>query len=127
MKTAPMSGEARKQLFIDCQLKVKDESGRWLEFFDREVKVVKGFLKLMLGNKAEYNAAIDSLVVENVITPYMITDDKDTVNLLLMKNGNKALMSQRESIEALGESEDVDATLAEIAQENMSDALGMAM
>lgn len=127
MKTAPMSGEARKQLFIDCQLKVKDESGRWLEFFDREVKVVKGFLKLMLGNKAEYNAAIDSLVVENVITPYMISDDKDTVNLLLMKNGNKALMSQRESIEALGESEDVDATLAEIAQENMADALGMAM
>lgn len=127
MKTTPMSGEARKQLFIDCQLKVKDESGRWLEFFDREVKVVKGFLKLALGNKAEYNQAIDALVVENVMTPYMISDDKDTVNLLLSKNGNKPLMSQRESIEALGESEDVDATLAEIAKENLADAMALAM
>ena len=127
MKTTPMSGEARKQLFIDCQLKVKDESGRWLEFFDREVKVVKGFLKIALGNKADYNKAIDELVVENVITPYMISDDKDTVNLLLMKNGNKPLMSQRESIEALGESDDVDATLEQIRQESMADALGMAM
>lgn len=127
MKSTPMSGEARKQLFIDCQLKVKDESGRWLEFFDREVRVVKGFLKLALGNRADYNKAIDALPVENVITPYMITDDKDTVNLLLLKNGGKPLMSQRESIEALGESDDVDATLAEIQQESMADALGMAM
>ena len=127
MKSSPMSGEARKQLFIDCQLKVKDESGRWLEFFDREMKVVKGYLKLALGNQAKYNEAIDALVVENVITPYMISDDKDTVNLLLLKNGNKPLMSQRESIEALGESEDVDATLAEIRAEGMADALDLAM
>ena len=127
MKTSPMSGEARKQLFIDCQLKVKDESGRWLEFFDREVKVVKGFLKIALGNKAEYNTAIDSLPVENVMTPYMISDDKEVATLLLMKNGNKPLMSQRESIEALGESEDVDRTLELIQQESMADAMEMAM
>lgn len=123
MKTTPMSGEARKQLFIDCQLKVKDESGRWLEFFDREMKVVKGFLKIALGNKSEYNKAIDDLVVENVITPFTITDEKDTVNILLMKNGNKPLMSQRESIEALGESDDVEQTLNEIRQESVADLM----
>lgn len=127
MKSTPMSGEARKQLFIDCQLKVKDESGRWLEFFDREVKVVKEWLKLLLGNKADWNKAIDSLPVENVITPYMIADDKETVNLLLMKNGNRPLMSQRESIEALGESENVDETLAQIAQESIADVMEAAL
>lgn len=123
MKTSPMSGEARKQLFIDCQLKVKDESGRWIEFFDREVNVVKAFLKQMLGNKADWNKAIDSLPVENVMTPYAITDEKDTATLLLLKNGNKPLMSQRESIEALGESEDVDETLRLIREEDMADAV----
>ena len=48
MKSNPMSGESRKQLFIDAQLKVKDESGRLIEFLDREMNVVKAFLKTML-------------------------------------------------------------------------------
>lgn len=124
MKTSPMSGEARKQLFIDCHLKVKDESGRILEGLDREVNVVKSFLKLML--PSEWAADIDALRVENVITPYVITDDKDTVELLMMKNGNKPLMSQRESILELGESEDVDKTLDEIRQADVEDAFNMA-
>lgn len=125
MKTTPMSGEARKQLFIDCHLKVKDESGRLIEGFDREVNVVKSFLKLMLPD--EYATDIDALVVENVITPYTISDEKDDTTLLLLKNGNKPLMSQRESIVALGESEDPDKTLAEIQQESMANALELAM
>lgn len=129
MKTTPMSGEARKQLFIDCHLKVKDESGAWLEFFDREVNVVKAFLKLML--PASYHDAIDALVVENVMTPYVIEDKKEEVEVLLLKNGQKPVMSQRESIRELGESEDVDATMNEIQAENsaslMSDALGLSI
>lgn len=120
MKSNPMSGESRKQLFIDAQLKVKDESGRLLEFFDREVNVVKAFLKLALGEA--YHEDIDALPVENVITPFTITEEKDTINNLLLANGNKPLMSQRESIEEFGRSDDVDATLAEIAQENTLDA-----
>lgn len=125
MKTTPMSGEARKQLFIDCHLKVKDESGRLIEGFDREVNVVKSFLKLMLPDA--YSNDIDALVVENEITPYTINDEKDDVNLLLMKNGNKPLMSQKESIVALGESEDPDKTMQEIQQESMANALEMSM
>lgn len=125
MKTTPMSGEARKQLFIDCHLKVKDESGRLIEGFDREVNVVKAFLKLMLPD--EYAVDIDALVVENELTPYTITDERDSVSLLLLKNGNKSLMSQKESIVALGESEDPDKTMQEIQQENLGNALSMAM
>lgn len=125
MKTSPMSGEARKQLFIDCHLKVKDESGRWLEFFDREVNVVKAFLKQMLPE--EWSADIDALPVQNVITPYIISDERDTVELLLLKNGNKPLTSQQESIIEYGESEDPDKTMEMIRQENMADAMGLAL
>lgn len=127
MKTSPMSGEARKQLFIDCHLKVKDEAGDWIEFFDREVNVVKAFLKQMLPQ--DWHKDIDALVVENQMTPYIIDNKKEDVEILLLKNGQKPLMSQRESIQALGESEDVDATLAAIQEESassmMSDVLGL--
>ena len=123
MKAAPMSGESRKQLFIDAQMKVKDESGRLLEGYDREVNVVKAFMKAMLPET--YHADIDALPVENVITAYTISDDKDTITNLLAANGGKPIMSQRESIEEFGHSTDVDKTLQEIAEEDMQDSFNL--
>lgn len=121
MKSNPMSGESRKQLFIDAQLKVKDESGRLLEFFDRELNVVKAFLKSALPGSC--HSDIDALVVETVVTPFTITDEKDTITNLMQANGGKALMSQREAIEAYGKSDDVEQTLREIQEEDMADSL----
>lgn len=120
MSQQALSGESRKQMFIDAELKVQDESGRLLEFFDREVNVVKAFLKLMLGER--YHADIDALAVECVITPYRIGDRKEEVEVLLTANGNKPIMSQRESIAQYGQSDDVDRTLAEITEESKADA-----
>lgn len=120
MKSNPMSGESRKQLFIDAQLKVKDESGRLIEFYDREVNVVKAFVKASL--PISYHADIDALPVENVITPFTITDEKDTITNLTTANGGKPLISHRESIEMYGHSTDVDKTLQEIAEDEALDA-----
>ena len=124
MSQQALSGESRKQLFIDAQMKVKDESGRLIEFLDREVNVVKQFLKVMLGES--YTADIDALNVEVQITPFTITDEKDTINNLMTANGGKAILSQRESIELFGHSDDVDRTLREIAEEDRIDALELA-
>lgn len=115
MKASPMSGESRKQLFIDAQLKVKDESGRLLEFFDREVNVIRAYAKLILGDS--YSDEIDALEIENIITPFTITDEKDTISNLLQACGNKPLISQRAAIEMLGWTSDADKTLQEIQQE----------
>ena len=120
MSQQALSGESRKQMFIDAELKVQDESGRWLEFFDREINVAKAFLKLMLGQA--WHEAIDALPVENVITPYRITDRKEEVETLMTANGNKPIMSQRESIEAYGRSDNVDQTLKEINEQEMADS-----
>lgn len=119
MKAAPMSGESRKQLFIDAQLKVKDEGGRVLEFLDREVNVLKTFMKAALGEG--YHEAVDALPVENVITPFTISDESDTIKNLVTANGGKAIMSQRESIEEYGHSSDVDQTMHEIQEESQVD------
>ena len=119
MSQTPMSGEARKQLFIDSQLKVKDESGRLLEFFDRETSILKAFLKQMIPSISANE--IDALKVENNITPYMINDDKEVISNLVLANGNKAVMSQRESVEMLGWSSDVDETMRQIEEESQRD------
>lgn len=123
MSQQALSGESRKQMFIDAKLKVKDESGRLIEFFDREVNVVKAFLKLMLGSK--YHAEIDALPVEIEITPFAINDDKEQIDNLLAANGNQPLISQRESIELLGWSNDVDQTMKEIAEQSAVDDWGL--
>lgn len=120
MKSNPMSGESRKQLFIDAQLKVKDESGRLIEYYDREVNVVKAFAKASL--PTSYHSDIDALPVENVITPFTITDEKDTITNLTTANGGKPLISHRESIEMYGHSTDVDKTMQEIAEDEALDA-----
>lgn len=118
MSQQALSGESRKQLFIDAQLKVKDESGRLLEFFDREVNVIKAFLKAVMPDSEAKD--IDALPVESQITPFTITDEKDTITNLMTANGGKAIISQREAIENLGWSDDVDKTMQEIADENMA-------
>ena len=123
MKSTPMSGESRKQLFIDAQLKVTEESGRLLEFYDREVSVVKAFLTTLRTDLAD---AIEALPVEVVITPYQITELRDTITELLAANGNKPLISHRESIEQLGWSANASDTLEEIQQENTLNAYEIA-
>lgn len=121
MSQQALSGESRKQMFIDAQLKVKDESGRLVEFFDREVNVVKSFLKIALGEA--YAEDIDALSVENVVTPFTITDRQDLANYLMAVNGGEPMMSQRESIARLGESADVDATMQELKDQKTADLL----
>jgi hypothetical protein len=119
MSQQALSGESRKQMFIDAKLKVKDESGRLLEFFDREVNVVKAFLKLMLGEK--YHKDIDALKVENEITPFSINDEKETIENLLAANGNQPLISQLQSIQILGWSDDAAQTLRDIQEQSRLD------
>lgn len=123
MKSTPMSGESRKQLFIDAQLKVTEESGRLLEFYDREVSVVKAFLATL---RPDLEDAIEALPVEVVITPYQITERRDTITELLAANGNKPLISHRESIEQLGWSTNASHTLSEIQQESVLNAYEIA-
>lgn len=109
-------------VFIDAQLKVNDEKGRILEFLDREVNVVKAFLEVM---KPEWASEIDALQVENVITPYTINDESETINNLVTASGGKAIISQREAVETLGWSEDPDKTLEQIAVENAGNAMAL--
>jgi hypothetical protein len=115
MKATTMSGEARKMLFIDCQLKCTDEAGAWLEFFDREVNVVKAFMKAMFPGLKD---AIDALSVENVITPFEINDESSTITDYTNATGGAAIASQKTAIQKLGWVDDVDEELQQIQNES---------
>ena len=114
MKATPMSGEARKMLFIDCQMKVLDESGIWIEYFDREMSVVKAFAEKTFPRYAE---AIRTLEVENVITPYTIRDEGERITNYSNATGGKPVMSQRTAVSRLGMVDDVDEEIKLMEQE----------
>lgn len=118
MKATPMSGEARKMMFIDAQLKVKDESGVWLEAFDREINVVRAFMKIMFPS---LSTAIDSLQIEIEITPFVISAEGEMIQNLTSATAGKPIMSQKTAIENLGWVDDADAEMKRIAEESQSD------
>jgi hypothetical protein len=120
MKSAPMSGEARKMMFLDSQLKVRDESGRWLEYFDREVNVIRAYMKVMYPKLAK---AIDALTVENVITPFTIDDEKERAEILATATGNKAYLSQEEAVRKFGAVDNVDDEMKRLKDENTVDIM----
>ncbi len=107
--------DARMTLLMDAHLKIGDESGNWLEFLDREVNVVKAFLKSINIKLAD---EVDNVDVENIITPFIQNDRKGLIDTLTAANGGKAVMSQLDSIRELGESNDPEATLRQIQEED---------
>lgn len=106
--------DARKMLLTDAHMKVGDESGSWLELFDREGSVIKEYLKHM--NKA-WEKEIDNVEIEHIITPYIQKDEDATADRILKLNGGKAVMSQLESIQQAGYSNDAQATMEQIQKE----------
>lgn len=115
MKLTPMSGEARKMVFIDAEMKVTDESGIWLEGFDREINVVRAHAANMY---PQYKDAINSVQVEVEISPYKIKDEGEKINNLTNATGGKAIMSQKTAIQYLGYAEDVEKELEQIRTES---------
>lgn len=122
IKSLQLSGEAFKQIFVDALLKVTEESGRLAEFLDREVSVVKAFVKNIAPELAK---DIDSLQVETEIVPFTVSEEKTIIENLATAVA-AGIISKKEAIEVLGWSNDAQATLEQILAEQTVDALGMA-
>lgn len=111
--------DARKTLLTDAHLKVGDESGVWVELFDREANIVKEFLKLL---NTSWAKEIDNIEVENIITPYIQEDENASIDKAIKANGGKPILSQLESIQMAGISKDPQATLEQIQKEESESA-----
>lgn len=112
------SGVAMQMLLIDAHLKVGDESEIYEEMFEREYNVIKAFLGEM---NTKWKSSIDNLEVEPVITPFMINDEKTTIEMLVAANGNKPVISQKTSIKQTGLVENADDEYEQIKSESVAD------
>lgn len=105
--------DARQMMLSDAHLKIGDESGAWIEFFERECSVIKEFLKFM---NTDWKDEIDNVEVEHIITPFIQNDETAMTDRLIKQNGGKAIKSQLETIREAG-AKDAEATLKQIQEE----------
>lgn len=111
--------DARQMLLTDAHLKVGDESGVWIEFFEREGSVIKEFLKHM--NDA-WKREVDNIEIEYIISPFIQNDEDATADRILKLNGGKPVLSHLESIQQAGYSTDPQSTLEQIQKEDLVDS-----
>lgn len=107
--------DARKTLLTDAHLKIGDESGAWLEFLERENSVLKAFLKkINVGFRPE---DVDSILIENTITPYIQEDDNVAIDKWLKASGGNPLVSTKDAIKKANLTDDAERTYTEIMEE----------
>lgn len=106
--------DSRKTLLMDAHLKIGEEAGAWTEGFEREANVIKAFLAKM---NTKWANRMEEISIEHVMTPFVQEDETTQIDKWLKANGNKPLVSQKESIKRAGISDDPDATFNEIQGE----------
>lgn len=115
MQESALSGESRKMLFLEAQMKCISEQGKWIEFLDREINVIRSFVAFLF---PELRNAVNDVICDIIITPYQIHDISTTETMLASGVKNK-IISQRTAINYLGLARDVEAELKEILQAEM--------
>lgn len=111
--------DARETLLTDAHLKVGDEEGDFIEFFERETNIIKSFLCVM---HPEFESEIDNVEVEHTITPFIQRNEDAEITKRLKANGGKPIESQLESISRYGRTTNPRQTLEQIRQEEAEEA-----
>lgn len=111
-----ISGVALKLMFMDAHLKVEDKKEIFDEFLTREYNILKAYIGVM---NTGLKTAADSLDLEPEITPYMIQDEKELIEMLSTATGQKQILSRKSAINILGWTDDVDAEMKEIDDETL--------
>lgn len=115
VKGLNVSGVALKLLFMDAHLKVQDKREIFDEYLQRRVNVLLAYIgQFNTGLAKETN----TLLIEPEITPYIITSEKDELDYWMTANGNNPVISQEESIEKVGLSQNPELTLQKINAES---------
>ena len=113
-----ISGIALKLLFMDAHLKVQDKKEIFDEYLQRRVNVIKAYI-------GKFNTALEQecemIEIEPEITPYMLTNEIDEINMWLAANGNKPLVSQKASVKGANLTQDPDKDFEQIQEESSRD------
>lgn len=117
VKGLNVSGVSLKMLFMDAHLKVMDKAEIFDEYMQRRMSVIQAFLANMNTKDSEFAEASKRLLIDVEMVPYNIQDDTTIVSTLMAATGQKAVMSQRTAVQALGWVNDADAEIERINEE----------
>ncbi len=115
-----VSGTALKTLFTDAHLKVQDHREVLDEHLARRASIVKAYVAQL---EPQMKTALDELNIEQTIIPYLSTDDNTQLNALLSANGNKPLISHRQSVIKANLSKNPEDDYDQIVKEEGASAL----
>ena len=115
-----VSGVALKLLFMDAHLKVQDKCEVFNDYLQRRINIVKAYLGT--ANKVAWKEAAARLIVEPIITPYIIEDEQSKINILTAANGNKQIASRRATVQRLGWADDPDEEVKAIEAEEAGES-----
>lgn len=113
-----ISGVALKLLFMDAHLKVQDKKEIFDDYLPRRANIIKAYIG-QFNTKLENDA--ENLDIEPEITPYMIVDDLSELNYWMTANGNKPVISQEESVEKAHLSNNPEATMQKLREQQTMD------
>lgn len=114
-----VSGVALKLLFMDAHLKVQDKCEVFNDYLQRRINILKAYLGE--ANKDAWKEAAARLIVEPIITPYIIEDEQSKINILTAANGNRQIASRRATVQRLGWADDPDEEIKAIEAEEAKD------
>jgi SPP1 family phage portal protein len=110
-----VSGIALKLLFTDSHLKVVlDRSLIYNSWFERRASIVKALLGKISSKPTEY----EKLKPSFEIRPFMIDDEAELINKLVTATAGKPIMSTLTAIKDLGKTDNPEAELLRIEEEN---------
>jgi len=114
-----ISGIALKLLFMDAHLKVQDKREIFDDYLQRRANVIKAYI-------GKFNTALEAecemMEIEPEITPYMLTNEIDEINMWLAANGNKPLVSQKASVKGANLTQDPDKDYEQIQSESAANS-----
>lgn len=114
VKGLNVSGIALRLMFMDAHLKVHNKREIFDDYLQRRANIIKAYLGEM---NQSWKSEIESLDIMPEITPYMLTSDIDEINKWLASNGNKPLISHKESVMRADLSPDPEADFKQIEKE----------
>ncbi|WP_448104705.1 phage portal protein [Pedobacter panaciterrae] len=119
------SGFARKMLFMEPHLKVRDKEEIYIPYMERRYSIIKTLLGEI---NPKFKSIIDDLEIDPELTPYMIDDEEGALNLMTIATGGKQILSQKTAIARSGIVEDSEAEydliLAEQKAASQEDVFG---
>lgn len=120
VKGLNLSGLALKLLFMDAHLKVQDKREIFDEHLQRRNSIIQAYLAQMNAKDKAFVESCQSLVAEPIIQPYMIEDENSKVATLMAATGQKSIAARKTAIQRLGWTDNPEAELDEIQNEENS-------